>query len=535
MDNIHRATFLYFDILYHTFKSEILPGEPCNDIPNECTALSTCSEGICTCNTGYYDSGDTCQLRLNPGVSCAALPGDACKDNSMCTNNVCSCDNGYYDNDGPSANNGICTPKILPGEPCNDIPNECTALSTCSEGICTCNTGYYDSGDTCQLRLNPGVSCPVSPTNACKVNSICIGGMCTCNNGYYDSDGLSTNNGICTPKILPGEPCNDIPNECTALSTCSEGICTCNTGYYDSGDTCQLRLNPGVSCPVSPTNACKVNSICIGGMCTCNNGYYDSDGLSTNNGICTPKILPGESCNNILNECTALSTCSGGICTCNTGYYDSGATCQLRLNPGVSCPSSPTNACKDNSVCTNNVCTCNNGYYDSDGSAPGNGGACTTKILPGEPCNDIPNECTALSTCSEGICTCNTGYYDSGDTCQLRLNPGVSCPVSPTNACKVNSICIGGMCTCNNGYYDSDGLSTNNGICTPKLALSVSCNSALTGVVQCSDTNAECTSTGGNVCRCKTDYFDSNGYNTPGGTCTSSKSSLNDLTISYLN
>ncbi|XP_069126879.1 receptor-type tyrosine-protein phosphatase eta-like [Argopecten irradians] len=60
-----------------------------------------------------------------------------------------------------------------------------------------------------------------------------------------------------------------------------------------------------------------------------------------------------------------------------------------------------------------------------------------------------------------------------------------------------------------------------------ELALSVSCNSALTGVVQCSDTNAECTSTGGNVCRCKTDYFDSNGYNTADGTCTS----MSDLKV----
>ncbi|XP_069126129.1 tenascin-X-like [Argopecten irradians] len=535
-----------------TCTANILPGEPCNNILNECTALSTCSGGICTCNSGYYDSGATCELRLNPGVACPVSPTNACKDNSICIGGVCTCNNGYYDSDGPSANNGLCTLKILPGESCNNIANECTALSTCSGGICTCNTGYYDSGDTCESRLNPGVSCPVSPTNACKDSSICIGGVCTCNNGYYDSDGPSANNGICTLKILPGESCNNIANECTALSTCSGGICTCNTGYYDSGDTCESRLNPGVACPVSPTNACKDNSICIGGVCTCNNGYYDSDGPSANNGLCTLKILPGESCNNIANECTALSTCSGGICTCNTGYYDSGDTCESRkacpstptnackddsvflgvctcnngyydsydssansgmcterLYPGVACPVSPTNACKDNSICIGGVCTCNNGYYDSDGPSANNG-LCTLKILPGESCNNIANECTALSTCSGGICTCNTGYYDSGDTCESRLNPGVSCPVSPTNACKDNSVCIGGVCTCNNGYYDSDGLSANNGLCTLKILPGESCNNIA------NECTALSTCSGG-TCICNTGYYDS------GDTCESSK------------
>ncbi|XP_069126007.1 fibronectin-like [Argopecten irradians] len=104
---------------------------------------------------------------------------------------------------------------------------------------------------------------------------------------------------------------------------------------------------------------------------------------------------------------------------------------------------------------------------------------------------------------------------------------GDTCTVS--NCADPNAVCSTTTCVCKSGFYDIDGDTTNVGeACTAKLALSVSCNSVLTGVVQCSDTNAECTSTGGNVCRCQTGYFDSNGYNTPGGTCTSRKSQLNN-------
>ncbi|XP_021357861.1 uncharacterized protein LOC110453299 [Mizuhopecten yessoensis] len=109
--------------------------------------------------------------------------------------------------------------------------------------------------------------------------------MCTC------MTVLSLYIGGCQAAV--GDAC-PVGNECTVTGeTCSGGACVCDTTtHYQSGSSCVTRLDPGVTCPVSPTNACKDNSVCtLISQCTCNQGYYDSDGPSTNNGICTPSKM----------------------------------------------------------------------------------------------------------------------------------------------------------------------------------------------------------------------------------------------------
>ncbi|XP_069129362.1 prion-like-(Q/N-rich) domain-bearing protein 25 isoform X2 [Argopecten irradians] len=388
---------------------------------------------------------------------------------------------------------------------------DCAVRQVCDGSTCICDTQHYQSGVNCLITyqyggylsksgLNPGLASPTSPSNACKDSSVCIGGVCTCINGYYDSDGPLAYNGICTALI--------------ALS----GTCTSGLGVTQ----CQTN---GADCATD-------------NRCRCNQGTFDSNGFGTAGGTCVSVNFLKATLSGFHNDGTtsvtihwsAPATYSGQVSRYDVVWAEAGGGTRT----GTTATSLQVTGLQSATTYNFYIKSIESGSWTADQEVTSESSILvTTKSLLGDTCT-AGNCADPNAVCSNTKCVCKSGYYDNdgdttnvGGTCTARLNPGVTCPVSPTNACKDKSVCTNGFCTCNYGYYDSDcSAPANSGTCMEKLALSVSCNSALTGVVQCSDTNAECT--GGNVCRCQTGYFDSNGYNTAGGTCTSRKSLLND-------
>jgi hypothetical protein len=104
--------------------------------PDNCSNKGTCTNGICTCNTGYS------------GVNCSTPLGcvDNCSNKGTCTNGICTCNTGYS---GVNCSTPVCL-------------DNCSNKGTCNNGICTCNTGY--SGDNCSTSSG-GANNFVPPDN----------------------------------------------------------------------------------------------------------------------------------------------------------------------------------------------------------------------------------------------------------------------------------------------------------------------------------------------------------------------------------
>lgn len=125
------------------------PEDPCK--PNPCLNGGTCSNGKCSCPTGF--KGDKCQTP-DP---CTPNP---CQNGGTCTDGKCSCPPGYSGD------------KCEIKDPC--IPNPCQNGGTCDNGACTCPNGY--TGSNCENKD------PCNP-NPCQAGGTCSQGTCTCPQG----------------------------------------------------------------------------------------------------------------------------------------------------------------------------------------------------------------------------------------------------------------------------------------------------------------------------------------------------------------
>ncbi|KAL4233217.1 hypothetical protein ACF0H5_007901 [Mactra antiquata] len=143
------------------------------------------------------------------------------------------------------------------------------------------------------------------------------------------------------------------------------------------------------------------------------------------------------------------------------------------------------------------------------------------------PCVDNNAECT--STTSGGYkCQCTDNYYSNGGTCTQKKELGVYCPFD--GACSdSNAICSNTKCTCKSGYYDNTGTSDTAGTCIEKKNLGFSCpnpsNSNVQSKDSCKDSFALCQQVGSTntyTCTCTSSYYDNNGDNIQGGSCTAS-------------
>ncbi|OMJ91055.1 hypothetical protein SteCoe_6525 [Stentor coeruleus] len=539
---------------------------PCGHFCSACTssACTTCSvahsspsAGVdCACDSGYTDSGTTCDLcngyitsnTCNPcGYYCSSCTSSACTTCSVAhsspsTGVNCACDSGYTDS-GTTCDlcNGYVTSNTC--NPCGHFCSTCTSLactacsvthSSPSTGVdCACDSGYADSGTTCDPC---GHLCSVCTTSACTTCSVAhsspsTGVDCACDSGYIDS-GTTCDlcNGYVSSNIC--YPCGHYCSACTssACTTCSvlnsspsTGVdCACSSGYTDSGTTCDLCNGYIISnvcypcghfcstCTSSTCTACNVahSSPSTGVNCACDSGYADSGTT------CDP-------CGHFCSVCTtsACTTCSvshsspstGVDCACNSGYADSGTSCDPC---GHFCSVCTTSACTTCSVTNSSPssgvdCACNSGYTDSGSSCVFCNGYITTNAC--YPCGHFCSACTssACTTCSvshssssTGVdCACDSGYADSGTTCDPC---GHFCSICTTSACTTCSVSnsspsTGIDCACNAGYADS-GIS-----CDPCGHFCSVCTTS--SCTTCSVTHSSPSS--GVDCACDSGYIDS--------------------------
>ena len=169
--------------------------------PDNCSGNGSCSNGICTCNTGF--SGTNCSTKVCP---------DNCSGKGSCSNGICTCNKGY-------TGTNCSKESVIPVVPCQD---NCSNNGVCNNGICTCNTGF--SGANCSIEsVIPVVPCP----DNCSKNGSCNNGICTCNNGYTGTN--------CSTEPPCGYPV------CSGRGNCVGGKCFCNFPY--SGNLCSIT-NP---------------------------------------------------------------------------------------------------------------------------------------------------------------------------------------------------------------------------------------------------------------------------------------------------
>ncbi|KAL4233225.1 hypothetical protein ACF0H5_007909 [Mactra antiquata] len=549
------------------------PGDSCpgpNTITGSCVTNAECvntgNSYQCQCKTEYFSSGGQCVQKVAYGSNCMQGGVPCAGDNTECSGGTCECSSGYY------RHNGACVIKVslndnCPGAyvskslPCKDI----NAICKKRKEQCKCKPGFYDNGGVCRRKIAVNQTCPsdVTPTLPCNdSNAECTnannGYKCECKNGYFN------NNGLCSLKVELGESCPSNAACKGGNSKCNTTEkCACNTGFYDNdgtsniGGSCVEQKELGVYCPID--GACSdSNAICSNTKCTCKSGYYDNTGTSDTAGTCIEKVILGGQCPAPTSDVPNTATCldskaicvsDGGMhkCLCPSTYYDSngvntgGGQCLLKKELGVYCPID--GACSDsNAICSNTKCTCKSGYYDNTGTSD-TAGTCIEKVILGGQCpaptSDVPNTATCLDSkaicVSDGgmhKCLCPSTYYDSngvntgGGQCLLKKELGVYCPID--GACSdSNAICSNTKCTCKSGYYDNTGTSDTAGTCIEKKNLGFSCpnpsNSNVQSKDSCEDSFALCQQVGSTntyTCTCTSSYYDNNGDNIQGGSCT---------------
>ncbi|XP_060552632.1 uncharacterized protein LOC132713946, partial [Ruditapes philippinarum] len=92
------------------------------------------------------------------------------------------------------------------------------------------------------------------------------------------------------------------------------------------------------------------------------------------------------------------------------------------------------------------------------------------------------------------------------------------CSTTVSDSCmSPNAVCqSSGYCTCYDGYYDDNGSQAGGGTCTRKVELGLTgCSTTVSD--SCMSLYATCQSNGG-MCTCNGGYYDDNGSRA-GGTC----------------
>ncbi|XP_060070288.1 uncharacterized protein LOC132550258 [Ylistrum balloti] len=518
------------------------------------------------------ESNDTVTLSTNAILSEACGGSVVCDDGkSECIagdtggGNVCRCQSGYYDNNGFGTAGGVCTSMndlmatmlTLSSVTSSGVILSWTAPSnfaqvstytavwrfngsstvegnmTVGNNVTTANitgltqgTDYVfsvvskeigsraeeqeiESNDTVTLSTNAILSEACGGSVVCDDGkSECIAGdtgggnVCRCQSGYYDNNGFGTAGGVCTSM-------NDLMATMLTLSSVtSSGVILSWTAPSNfaqvSTYTAVWRFNGSSTVEGNMTVGNNVTTANITGLTQGTDYVFsvvskeigsraeeqeiesnDTVTLSTN-AILSEACGGSVVCDDGKSECIAGDTGGGNVCRCQSGYYD---------NNGFST--------------AGGVCTSNNGLVVTN-FAVGVDGISTVTIewLAPSDGSDIINRYEIHWT---PLLSNGTGSYNAGNGTNARLTGFVS---GQQYAFHVKTIELGSR-------NNEQEVQTKIKYITMDAGLSVPCN---VNETVCADFKSNCTQSDiglDTICRCMEGWFDSNGFNQPGGMCIS--------------
>lgn len=258
--------------------------DPCFGIT--CGSNSSCSEGLCLCDSGYHSENSSCVSNTKQ-VDCGDLvsipengyqieqqvtiiwTGTTWGDPVSC---IWGCDDGYT-SDGNS-----CVKDVV--DPCKDIV--CGEHATCDSGSCVCDTHYHLEGETC-LSNSKEISCIIPDMLPDHATAIVV-----------------------------DVTINWRDNQWETATLCNWG---CESGYTQKDDQCDLGyINPCEINPCSEAHQIVCTDLNTDGVaeCGCDEGYHDQDGRCVINSI--------DPCKDIV--CGDHASCREGSCSCDEGYSD---------------------------------------------------------------------------------------------------------------------------------------------------------------------------------------------------------------------
>lgn len=227
--------------------------EHCGVCRNECDAVETCSEGICTetpceppCGGDPYACcGGTC-YNLDTDMDNCGYCGNACDPDKAdeCRDGTCMC-NGYSEcNIGQQCCPGVgCRSIMADPDNCGECGNVCEEGLTCTDGECLCGGAECVEGETCCMNSCRDLQTDPSHCgecgHSCGVNApTCVDGGCKCGDdppcstlcGYWACDsytppGPYDDCQVCCPSLggcvpMSDTSCGDCTTECEGDSIC---------------------------------------------------------------------------------------------------------------------------------------------------------------------------------------------------------------------------------------------------------------------------------------------------------------------------
>ncbi|CAB3252652.1 unnamed protein product [Arctia plantaginis] len=175
--------------------SGLVLGASCQ-VTSECTgtANTECSEGVCSCGSGYLETGGICA----PGIGGSCTADAQCViANTVCATSgasqTCQCADNFI------GVNNVCLPALSDLSSNCTVTEQCVALigqnSECEANSCSCIAGHHFRDQNCWPHTGLFEDC--SRTSQCFLQGmservVCRNSMCQCSFDYPYSEELHT-------------------------------------------------------------------------------------------------------------------------------------------------------------------------------------------------------------------------------------------------------------------------------------------------------------------------------------------------------